>query len=181
MEILRTSLKDCFLIKPSIHRDSRGFFLESFQFKRYQYLLGLKDHLVQDNFSRSPFGTLRGLHFQKENPQGKLVMVSMGSVLDVVVDLREGSETFSQWESFELSDKNLNQLWVPPGFAHGFLVTSDYANFHYKCTEYYNAEDEGIIKWNDPTLKIVWPDGIRFTLSEKDSNAPTLKQFLSHK
>ena len=98
MEILRTSLKDCFLIKPSIHRDSRGFFLESFQFKRYQHLLGLKDLLVQDNFSRSSFGTLRGLHFQKEKPQGKLVMVSMGSVLDVVVDLREGSETFSEWE-----------------------------------------------------------------------------------
>lgn len=179
MEILPTSLKDCLLIKPSIHRDSRGFFLESFQLKRYQHLLGLKNTLVQDNFSRSSFGTLRGLHFQKEKPQGKLVMVSMGSVLDVVVDLRKGSETFSQWESFELSDKNLNQLWVPPGFAHGFLVTSDFANFHYKCTEYYDAEDEGIIKWNDPTLKIAWPDGIKFIISEKDNNAPTLKQFLS--
>ena len=104
-------------------------------------------------------------------------MVSVGSVLDVVVDLREDSETFSQWESFELSDQNLHQLWVPPGFAHGFLVTSNYANFHYKCTEYYNSEDEGIIKWNDPTLNITWPDGIKFIISEKDNNAPSFKNF----
>ena len=181
MKILDTRFKDCFLIKPDVHRDSRCFFLESFQLKRYQTFLGLKDPLVQDNFSRSTFGTLRGLHFQNKNPQGKLVMVSMGSVLDVVVDLRKDSETFSEWESFELSDQNLHQLWVPPGFAHGFLVTSNYANFHYKCTEYYNSEDEGIIKWNDPTLNITWPDGIKFIISEKDNNAPSFKKFLSLK
>jgi len=181
MEILQTSLKDCFLIQPSIHRDSRGLFLESFQLERYRSLIGLNDLLVQDNFSRSSFGTLRGLHFQKENPQGKLAMVSMGAVLDVVVDLRPESETFSKWESFELNDQNLNQLWIPPGFAHGFLVLSKYAHFHYKCTAYYNPEDEGIIRWDDPTLNIAWPDDIKLNISEKDKNALFFKQFISAK
>ncbi len=179
MEILQTSLKDCFLIQPRIFRDSRGFFLESFQLERYRSLVGINDLLIQDNFSRSSFGTLRGLHFQKNNPQGKLAMVSMGSVLDVVVDLRSESETFSKWEFFELNDQNFNQLWIPPGFAHGFLVLSEYAHFHYKCTAYYDPEDEGIIKWDDPTLNITWPDDIEFNISEKDKNAPSFEQFIA--
>lgn len=179
MKIQETSLKDCLLIQPSIYRDSRGFFLESFQLERYKIILGLNDPLVQDNFSSSSFGTLRGLHFQKQSPQGKLAMVSMGSVLDVVVDLRSESETFSRWESFELNDENLNQLWIPPGFAHGFLVLSEHAHFHYKCTEYYNSLDEGIIKWDDPTLNIDWPNDIEFNISDKDKNASSFKQFLS--
>jgi dTDP-4-dehydrorhamnose 3,5-epimerase len=174
MRIIETKLKDCVIIEPKVFGDERGFFLETFQAQRYADLARITLPFVQDNYSRSSHGVLRGLHYQKTKPQGKLVRVVKGEVYDVAVDIRQGSPTFGQWEAVILSEENKTQFWVPPGFAHGFLVLSDIADFEYKCTDYYDPSDEGSIFWNDVELNIPWP--IKDPkLSEKDSNAKNLK------
>ena len=171
MNVIKTKLQGCVIIEPKVFGDERGFFLETFQAERYADLAGITSSFVQDNHSRSSRGVLRGLHFQKTKPQGKLVRVVKGGVYDVAVDIRQGSPTFGQWEGVILSEENKTQLWVPPGLAHGFVVLSDTADFEYKCTDYYDPSDEGSILWNDPDLNIPWPID-KPQLSEKDSNAP---------
>jgi dTDP-4-dehydrorhamnose 3,5-epimerase len=156
MEIIDTKIKDVKLIKPKIYGDSRGFFLETYHKDQYKKA-GISDHFVQDNHSRSKKNILRGLHYQLDKMQGKLVRVSNGRVYDVAVDMREGSPTFKEHVSFILSDKNQYQLYIPPGFAHGFCVISDEADFEYKCTEFYNPNSEVGIMWNDPDIGIDWP------------------------
>jgi len=173
MKVTQTKLNDCVIIEPKVFGDDRGFFLETFQTARYADEAGIKQSFVQDNYSRSAKGVLRGLHFQKTKPQGKLVRVAKGAVYDVAVDLRPDSVSFSQWEGVILSDQNKMQLWLPPGFAHGFLVLSESADFEYKCTDYYDPSDEGSILWNDPALCIPWATETPL-LSEKDANAPLL-------
>ena len=173
MNVIRTKLEDCVIIEPKVFVDERGFFLETFQSDRYADLAGISLPFVQDNHSRSSKGVLRGLHFQKTRPQGKLVRVVRGEVYDVAVDIRSGSQTYGQWEAVILSEENKTQFWVPPGFAHGFVVLSETADFEYKCTDYYDPSDEGSLLWNDPDLNIPWPiDNPK--LSEKDANAPLL-------
>ena len=175
MKIVKTKLQDCLVIEPTIFGDQRGFFLESFNVIRYADLAGIHLPFVQDNHSRSSAGVLRGLHFQRMKPQGKLVRVVRGEVFDVAVDLRRDSKTFGQWDSVILSETNQKQFWVPPGFAHGFLVLSEIADFEYKCTEYYNPDDEGCLLWSDPQLDINWP--LRSpVLSEKDACAQSLSE-----
>jgi dTDP-4-dehydrorhamnose 3,5-epimerase len=173
VNIVKTSLNDCVIIEPNVFGDERGFFLETFHTYRYADLAGISLPFVQDNHSRSSKGVLRGLHFQKTKPQGKLVRVVRGEVYDVAVDIREDSSTFGHWEGVTLSEDNKKQFWVPPGFAHGFVVLSDVADFEYKCTDYYDSADEGSIFWNDPDLGINWPvaDPV---LSDKDINANKL-------
>ena len=156
MNVLETKLDGLIIFEPKVFSDERGFFLETWSRERYQQA-GVKEHFVQDNISCSCMGTLRGLHFQNPCGQGKLVQVIKGSVLDVAVDIRLGSKTFGMWESVELTEKNHKQMYVPPGFAHGFCVTSDTAVFSYKCTDYYNPDAEGGIIWNDPEINIDWP------------------------
>lgn len=173
MNVIKTKLKDCFIIEPRVFGDDRGFFLETFQENRYSDLVGINLPFVQDNHSRSSKGVLRGLHFQKTKPQGKLVRVVRGKVYDVAVDIRSSSPTYGQWEAVILSEENKTQFWVPPGFAHGFIVLSEIADFEYKCTDYYDSFDEGSLLWNDPDLNIPWPID-NPTLSEKDKNAPPL-------
>ena len=157
MKIIKSKLKDCLIIKPEIFRDNRGFFYESFHKLKYKEHAGINLNFVQDNFSHSSKNVLRGLHFQKTKPQGKLVRVIKGEVFDVAVDIRKESPTFGQWDSVILSESNSKQFWIPPGFAHGFLVLSDYADFEYKCTDFYDSDDEGSIVWNDPKININWP------------------------
>ena len=170
MNIIKTKLKDCVIIEPKVFDDERGFFLETFQAERYADLAGISLAFVQDNHSRSSKGVLRGLHFQKSKPQGKLVRVIRGEVYDVAVDIRSGSPTYGQWQSVILSEENKTQFWVPPGFAHGFVVLSETADFEYKCTDYYDPSDEVSLLWNDSDLNISWPiDNPRLT--EKDANA----------
>ena len=173
MNIVQTSLQDCVIIEPKVFRDERGFFLETFHTSRYADLAGISLPFVQDNYSRSAKGVLRGLHFQKTKLQGKLVSVVRGEVYDVAVDIRKGSSTFGQWVGVILSEENKKQLWVPPGFAHGFVVLSEIADFEYKCTDYYDPSDEGSILWNDPDLAIGWPVENPI-LSDKDINANKL-------
>ena len=177
MKIVKTSLDGCVIIEPKVFGDERGFFLETFQAERYASLAGINAPFVQDNHSRSSKGVLRGMHFQKEKPQGKLVRVVRGEVYDVAVDLRKGSRTFGQFASVVLSAENKLQFWVPPGFAHGFVVLSDIADFEYKCTDYYTPLTEGSIRWNDPTIGIEWPLSEKLILNERDSVAPLLKDF----
>jgi len=173
MNVIKTKLQDCVIIEPKVFGDERGFFLETFQAERYADLAGIVLPFVQDNHSRSSKAVLRGLHFQKTKPQGKLVRVVRGKVYDVAVDMRQDSPTFGQWEAAILSEENKRQFWVPPGFAHGFVVLSDTADFEYKCTNYYNPSDEGSILWNDPDLDIPWPiDSPK--LSDKDASAEKL-------
>ena len=157
MNVIQTKLKDCLIIEPTVFGDERGFFLETFQSQRYADQAGISLPFVQDNHSRSEYGVLRGLHFQVKHPQGKLVRVIRGEVFDVVVDIRAGSQTYGQWEGILLSEENKRQCWVPPGFAHGFVVLSEIADFEYKCTDFYNPNDEGCIHWADPDLNISWP------------------------
>ena len=157
MKVSHTKLKGCVIIEPRVFGDDRGFFLETFQAVRYEQEAGIDLPFVQDNHSRSPRGVLRGLHFQKTKPQGKLVRVVRGEVYDVAVDIRKGSATFGEWEGVILSEENKKQFWVPPGFAHGFVVLSDTADFEYKCTDYYDPSDEMGILWNDADLNIPWP------------------------
>ena len=170
MKVIKTNLEDCFIIEPRVFEDERGFFLETFKAKDYKQEIGIEEDFVQDNHSRSSKGVLRGLHFQKTKPQGKLVRIVRGEVFDVAVDIRQGSPTYGQWEAVILSEENKTQFWVPPGFAHGFVVLSETADFEYKCTDYYDPSDEGSLLWNDPDLNIPWPiDNPK--LSEKDANA----------
>tara|TARA_B100000768_G_C11262571_1_gene369491 strand:+ start:270 stop:806 length:537 start_codon:yes stop_codon:yes gene_type:complete len=174
MLVHSTKLKDCLVIEPKVFGDNRGFFLETFSKQRYREETGITLEFVQDNHSRSAKGVLRGLHFQKTKPQGKLIRVVRGSVFDVAVDIRPESDTFGQWTSVELSEQNKKQLWVPPGFAHGFTALSDRTELEYKCTAYYDPEDERSILWSDPDLNIPWPVKSP-TLSTKDIEAALLK------
>ncbi len=156
MEVVQTPIQGVLLIKPKVFGDARGFFLETWQEQRYAQL-GIDMPFVQDNHSCSAYGVLRGLHFQKTKPQGKLVSVSVGSVFDVAVDIRKDSSSYGQWYGVELTQDNHWQLWVPPGLAHGFVVTSERAHFHYKVTDFYDPHDEGSYAWNSPSLGITWP------------------------
>lgn len=173
MKISHSKLKGCVIIEPRVFGDERGFFLETFQVVRYEQEAGIDLPFVQDNHSRSARSVLRGLHFQKTKPQGKLVRVVRGEVYDVAVDIRKGSATFGVWEGVILSEDNKKQFWVPPGFAHGFVVLSDTADFEYKCTDYYDPSDEGSILWSDPDLDIHWPIA-NPVLSTKDESAKRL-------
>ena len=173
MNVIKTTLEGVLLFEPTVFTDERGFFLERFHASRYREY-GINLPFVQDNHSRSAKGALRGLHFQRRSPQGKLVEVIQGRVFDVVVDVRPGSSTFGQWHGVELCDENHYQLWIPPCFAHGFCVLSEDADLLYKCTAYYDAEDEGGIAWNDPDLNITWPVGDPL-LSTKDKQLPFLR------
>lgn len=176
MKVVNTNIIDVKIIEPRVFGDERGFFLETFQQERYQSMLDIDFEFVQDNHSRSVKGVLRGLHFQKSKPQGKLVRVVRGRVFDVAVDIRPDSPTFGQWAGVELSEENKCQFWVPPGLAHGFLVLSDTADFEYKCTDYYDPTDEGSLIWNDVDVAIEWPQiDVEIQLSDKDKNASTLK------
>ncbi|MEO9656072.1 dTDP-4-dehydrorhamnose 3,5-epimerase [Marinomonas sp.] len=175
MNVIKTAIEGMVIVEPKVFGDERGFFLETFQAERYEMEAGISLPFVQDNHSRSSKNVLRGLHFQKTKPQGKLVRVVRGEVFDVAVDIRKDSPTYGQWEGVVLSEKNKRQFWVPPGLAHGFVVLSDTADFEYKCTEYYDPSDEGAIIWNDPDIGINWPVGIEPILSEKDQNALCLK------
>lgn len=173
MDVATTPIDGVLLIKPEVWRDSRGYFVETWHKERYE-AVGINRPFVQDNRSRSVRGILRGLHFQRSFPQGKLVSVSSGSVYDVAVDIRKGSPTFGAWFGVELTGENQYQLWVPPGLAHGFCVSSEVADFSYKCTETYHPEDEGSIRWDDPDLAIAWPVD-NPVLSQKDLAAPLFK------
>ena len=177
MQATRLAIPDVVLIEPKVFGDARGFFFESFNQRAFNEATGTNHHFVQDNHSRSTKGVLRGLHYQIQQPQGKLVRVVQGAVFDVAVDIRKSSATFGQWVGVELSAENHRQLWVPPGFAHGFVVLSDTADFLYKTTDYYAPQYERCIAWNDPTLAIAWPDlGMRPTLSAKDGAGKLLQQ-----
>ena len=177
MKITRTKINGCLVIEPKVFGDERGFFLETFQAERYKEMAGIELSFVQDNHSRSTKGVLRGLHFQKTKPQGKLVRVVRGEVFDVAVDIRKGSPTFGQWEGVWLSEENKKQFWLPPGLAHGFVVTSETADFEYKCTDYYDPTDEGCLIWNDPDVGIDWPIE-EPVLSEKDQQGSLLKDLM---
>ena len=169
MKATPTKIADVFLLEPKVFGDERGFFFESFNQQAFEQATGVKTAFVQDNHSKSGKGVLRGLHYQVENAQGKLVRVSQGEVFDVAVDIRPHSPTFGQWVGEILSAENKRQLWIPAGLAHGFLVLSDTAEFLYKTTEYYAPAHERCIAWNDPTLAIQWPlDGTEPLLSVKD-------------
>jgi dTDP-4-dehydrorhamnose 3,5-epimerase len=178
MKVEQTPLQDCYIIHNTVFRDERGYFFESFNKQNFLAQTGLNIDFVQDNQSKSPYGVLRGLHFQKgAYAQAKLVRVLEGKVLDVVVDLRKGSSTFGDSFSLELSDSSDTQLFVPRGFAHGFLVLSETATFFYKCDNLYNKESEGGLAYNDPDLKIDWKiDPASIILSGKDQINPTFKQ-----
>nr|BAT24213.1 dTDP-6-deoxy-D-glucose-3,5-epimerase [Klebsiella sp. SW4] len=175
MHIIETRIADVKIIQPKVFGDSRGFFLETFERKRYQEMLNIDLDFVQDNHSRSSQGVLRGLHFQTQNPQGKLVRVVRGTVFDVAVDIRQESPTFGQWEGVLLSEENKTQFWIPPGLAHGFVVLSEVADFEYKCTDYYNPINEACLFWNDPDIDIRWPIEEPL-LSEKDRQGKRLKE-----
>ncbi len=174
---IKAPLEGLYIIEPTVFPDSRGSFMETYQWKEFEEA-GLTMQFVQDNESYSRRGTLRGLHFQIEHPQGKLVRVTEGEVYDAVVDIRPQSPTFGKWFGLVLSGENLKQLYIPEGFAHGFLVLSEYARFLYKCTDYYYGDDQGGILWNDPEIGIEWPtEGIEeFFLSEKDERLPLFKE-----
>jgi dTDP-4-dehydrorhamnose 3,5-epimerase len=176
MNVIKTNIEDVVIIEPKVFGDERGFFLETFQAERYRALAGIELSFVQDNHSRSTKGVLRGLHFQKTKPQGKLVRVVRGEVFDVAVDIRKGSPTYGQWAGVLLSEENKRQFWVPPGLAHGFVVLSDVADFEYKCTDYYDPSDEGCLIWNDPEVGIEWPIDFEPQLSTKDLIGVTLAQ-----
>lgn len=169
MKVIPTAIADVLIIEPRVFGDERGFFYESFNQKAFNAATGLALDFVQDNHSRSARGVLRGLHYQIRQPQGKLVRVVRGAVFDVAVDIRKSSPTFGQWVGVELTEHNQRQLWVPPGLAHGFMVTSESADFLYKTTDYYAPEHERCLLWNDPAIGIEWPlEGIEPQLSAKD-------------
>ena len=169
MKVIPLDIPDVMLIEPKVFGDERGFFFESFNQAQFEEAIGKPVQFVQDNHSRSAKSVLRGLHYQIQQPQGKLVRVVQGEVFDVAVDLRKSSKTFGQWVGEILSADNKRQLWVPEGFAHGFVVLSDTAEFLYKTTDYYAPAYERCILWNDATLRIQWPDGVQPILSAKDA------------
>ena len=178
MKVIDTAIPDVKIIEPTVFGDERGFFMETWNQKRFENLVTCKPtQFVQDNHSRSKRGILRGLHYQIKNIQGKLVRVVSGEVFDVAVDLRRNSPTFGKWVGEYLSADNKRQLWIPEGFAHGFYVTSDEAEFVYKCTEYYSPENERCIIWNDKNIGVSWPiqEGVSPMLSAKDSAGKLMK------
>ena len=176
MKVIRTDIPDALILEPRVFGDARGFFLESYNAKVFREATGLALDFVQDNHSRSGRGVLRGLHYQLKQPQGKLARVVRGAVFDVAVDVRKSSPTFGKWVGAELSEDNQRQFWVPPGFAHGFVVLSESADFLYKTTDYYAPEHERCIAWNDPEIAIAWPRGIDPKLSEKDTRGASLAE-----
>ena len=176
MQAIPTAIPEVLIIEPKVFGDARGFFFESYNARAFAQATGLDVNFVQDNHSRSARGVLRGLHYQLKQPQGKLVRVVRGSVYDVAVDVRKSSPTFGRWVGVELSESNQRQLWVPAGFAHGFLVTSESADFLYKTTDYYAPEHERCIAWNDPAIGIEWPLDGAPALSAKDQQGVTLAQ-----
>jgi dTDP-4-dehydrorhamnose 3,5-epimerase len=178
MTVTPTALPDVLLIEPRVFGDSRGYFKETFQLARYREA-GINLDFVQDNVSTSQQNVIRGLHFQTPNGQGKLVQVLSGAVYDVVVDIRSDSKSFGQWIAYELSEENHRQLWIPPGFAHGFAVLSPSATFVYKCTEYYHAAGDRSLLWKDPEIGINWPIAAP-TLSARDEKGTPLRDFPSH-
>lgn len=176
MKVIATEIPEVLIIEPAVFGDERGFFYESFNEKMLAEKANIHDKFVQDNHSRSQKGVLRGLHYQLNQTQGKLVRVSLGEVFDVAVDIRKSSPTFGNWVGVTLSAENKRMLWVPKGFAHGFLVVSDVAEFLYKTTDFYDPTSERSIRWDDPDLAITWPRGITPSLSAKDSQSKPLKE-----
>lgn len=176
MNVIQTQLPGVLIIEPKVFGDERGFFVESYQEPRYRDA-GIELPFLQDNHSRSQYGVLRGLHFQRNRPQGKLVRVTRGAVYDVAVDIDPESATCGKFVGVELTADNHLQLWIPPGYAHGFCVLSDIADFQYKCTELYFPEEEGGLIWNDPDVNIPWPVETP-TLSDKDRSNPSLRSLL---
>ena len=174
--VIPTAIPDVLILEPKVFGDSRGFFFESFNAQDFANVTGLGVNFVQDNHSKSAKGVLRGLHYQVQQAQGKLVRVTQGAVFDVAVDIRKSSPTFGKWVGCELSDTNHRQLWIPQGFAHGFIVLSESADFLYKTTDYYAPAYERCIAWNDPSIGIVWPEGIAPLLSAKDQQGLSLDQ-----
>lgn len=172
---IETGIRDLYIVEPKVFGDSRGYFLETYQKKAFDEA-GLFYDFVQDNQSSSRRGVLRGLHFQKTHPQAKLVRALSGEVFDVAVDLRKGSDTFGKWFGVLLSAENKKQFLIPRGFAHGFVVVSDFAEFAYKCDEFYHPEDEGGLIWNDPDIAVAWPEVGEIILSEKDKKNPRLSE-----
>ena len=178
MNIIKTDIADVLVIEPRVFGDARGFFYESFNQKIWQEKTGIQTTFVQDNHSRSEKNVLRGLHYQIQQPQGKLVRVIRGAVFDVAVDIRQSSPTFGRWVGFELSEDNHRQMWIPQGFAHGFLVLSDVAEFLYKTTDYWASQHERAILWNDPDLAIKWPLQNPPILSAKDANGMRFEEVI---
>jgi dTDP-4-dehydrorhamnose 3,5-epimerase len=174
--VIQTAIPDVLILEPKVFGDSRGFFFESFNAKDFANVTGLDVNFVQDNHSKSAKGVLRGLHYQVQQAQGKLVRATQGAVFDVAVDIRKSSPNYGKWVGCELSDTNHRQLWIPQGFAHGFIVLSQSADFLYKTTDYYAPAYERCIAWNDPTIGIVWPEGISPLLSIKDQRGISLAQ-----
>jgi len=168
MKVVQTAIPDVLIFEPRVFGDERGFFLESWNAREFDNAVGVKVRFVQDNHSPALRGVLRGLHYQVKQPQGKLVRIAKGRVFDAVVDLRKSSATFGQWVGTELSEDNHRQFWIPPGFAHGFLVLSESADFIYKATDYYAPEHERCLIWNDPAVGINWPVNMEPILSAKD-------------
>ena len=197
IQVTQTPIEGLYVIEPAVYGDKRGYFMETYN-RQDMREAGLDMEFVQDNQSMSTKGVLRGLHFQKQHPQGKLVRVIEGAVFDVAVDLRKGSETFGRWHGVELSSENRKQFYIPQGFAHGFLVLSDRAVFCYKCTDFYHPEDEGGLAWNDPAIGVRWPkvkgdyrgsagaegyqmeDGTPLTLSVKDQKWGGIAEMTAH-
>lgn len=182
MKFIETNIPDVKIIEPQVFGDERGFFMETFRTTLFNEHCGERE-FVQENHSKSSHGILRGLHYQTENTQGKLVRVTKGEVFDVAVDMRESSETFGQWVGVVLSEDNKRQLWVPEGFAHGFYVMSEEAEFVYKCTDYYNPAAEASLKWNDPSVNVEWPlvNGAAPLLSAKDEAGICFKDAVKFK
>lgn len=177
MQVFPTSLDGVLIIEPTVFQDERGFFLESWNRLAFQEATGVKTDFVQDNCSGSKQGVVRGLHYQlPPNPQGKLVRTAVGSVFDVAVDLRRSSPTFGRWFGTELTSENQRQLWIPTGFAHGFVATSDWAEVQYKVTSYYERSRERVLRWDDPDLGIDWPLDIAPLLADKDAGATPLRE-----
>jgi dTDP-4-dehydrorhamnose 3,5-epimerase len=172
--VIPTAIPEVLILEPKVFGDSRGFFFESFNQQDFNQATGLQVNFVQDNHSRSAKGVLRGLHYQLQQPQGKLVRVVRGAVFDVTVDIRKSSPTYGQWVGVELTENNHKQFWVPAGFAHGFVVLSESADFLYKTTDYYAPAHERCISWNDPAIGITWPQGFTAQLSAKDQAGKAL-------
>jgi dTDP-4-dehydrorhamnose 3,5-epimerase len=176
MQVTPTAIPEVLIINPKVFGDSRGFFFESFNLRAFAAVTGLTPNFVQDNHSKSSRGVLRGLHYQIEQPQGKLVRVVSGAVFDVAVDMRRSSPTFGKWVGVHLTAENFQQLWIPAGFAHGFVVLSESAEFLYKTTEYYAPEHERCLRWDDPSVGIDWPIDFVPALSKKDEAGALLAQ-----